>query len=349
MSVFKRRRGLAIAGGATVAGGAAIAGALLGLDKLGPSGQSPDTGPKPGTTPTFVDPTPSPTIETPTATKTPEATPTPDNSPATHGKYLSIESLPFSSQRKENIRQLTVDCEPMIITDEGMVCIEKALMTRPEKITHNGSVINVSQLYSIGLDIKTYPDASQRFDNFLLQGKFEAWKNQSRNSSVSFEDFMASRGSNSHPFTTWAYQGTTDSKGFPKLNDDTYIVMKFVAASERTNILSNQGLEFANETLGDVLAGSIFTDDPGGVGKVDTFGTQYQNYEIGYWMMGYLLTLGADIPPSILGGKLPVSAGQPLLQISLPKIAKQAIPQYNSTSTAGFKSIFSVTGSILQK
>jgi len=349
MSVFKRRRGLAIAGGATVAGGAAIAGALLGLDKLGPSGQSPDTGPKPGTTPTLVEPTPSPTIETPTATKTPEATPTPDNSPATHGKYLSIESLPFSSQRKENIRQLTVDCEPMIITDEGMVCIEKALMTRPEKITHNGSVISASQLHTIGLDTATYPNAAQMFDRMLQVGKYEAWKNQSNDQTTTFEQYLATRSANSHVFETWAYKGKSDTRTFQQFTDDTYIILRFIATSDRDNILANTALEFLNEGAGDVLAGGMFTPNPAGIGLIGDGGTKVQDYYAAEWISAYLASLGADIPKNVVGGKYPISGNLPNMLTATPIIAKEAIPQFNSRSDAGFKSIFTVTGTAIKR
>jgi hypothetical protein len=235
----------------------------------------------------------------------------------------------------------------MIITDEGMVCIEKALMTRPEKITHNGSVISASQLHTIGLDTATYPNAAQMFDRMLQVGKYEAWKNQSNDQSATFEQYLATRSTNNHVFETWAYKGKSDIRTFQQFTDDTYIILRFIANSDRDNILANTALEFLNEGIGDVLAGGIFTPDPAGIGVTDSFGTKAQDYYPAEWMGAYLARLGADIPTNVAGGvgtKYPISGNLPKMLQATPVIFKEAIPQFNSQSTRGFKSIFTVTG-----
>lgn len=353
-----RREFLTLLGGGAFAGGAYVVekktgffGNLINKVKSGGDGKEVVPDPSPGPTATIENTaTATPTqTETPssTPTNTPEETNTPVPETPGYGKYESIDEAPFSEARKNAIKELTKDCEAFIITDHGMLVIEHALQNRPSKIQHEGFAQPAAQLHSAELDMDRFPDAVERFDKALGLAKFSAWKAQNNQSNATFEEYKASIGSVSHPFEVWGYEGTSNTKAWKTLSDDAFLILKYVAGSDKTDYIATQASEVGFEVIGDVVAANMFDIDPAGEGLKFNDGSLYSDYKLASTISYLLSGMSSKPSDSIIGGSHSLSYDRDMLiDIAFP-IRETLIEGWDGKTSNGIKQIFRVTGTKL--
>lgn len=351
-----RREFLTLLGGGAFAGGAYVVekktgffGNLINKVKGGGDGKEVVPDPSPGPTATIENTaTATPTqTETPssTPTNTPEETNTPVPETPGYGKYESIDEAPFSEARKNAIKELTKDCEAFIITDHGMLVIEHALQTRPAIIKHRGSDIPVAQLHSAELDIDMFPDAIERFDDALELSKFYAWKIQNNIADATYEDYKTFIGSGAHPFRVWGYEGASDTKAWKDLNDDAFLILKYVAGSEKTDYVNTQASEAGFEVIGNVVAINMFLTDPARISDVpDTFGVKRENYSLGSWTGGLLAGMSSKPKDTVISGTHSLSYDREKITPAAFNILPRLIGGWNRETTVGQNDIFKVKG-----
>lgn len=337
-----------------------LAGAAFGVSRMNNS----DNEDRPAVVVPLETPTPrptetsSPTEAVPTNTPTEEPTqipetPTPSHEAApSHGQYKSIEEMPISESKKEAIKELTKDSIPFIITDKGMVVIQHNMINRPDKIQYYNEELSVSQLHEIGLNVADFPNAQELFDRAIDMAKYEAWKNQSGNESVSFEDYLNNKNNENYTFEVWGYNGTSDQLSFHTLDDDAFVIIKYLAGIDRTNIISSHAAEKSNEVIGNVVSVGLFSVNPSGLGGyTNANGVPLENYRSAAEIASTLATLGADVRKTVVSGKFSL-AGQTVggkLEGSIGRITQVLIPDSINTQTplprGSAGGIFSVEGS----
>lgn len=306
-----------------------------------PVGETPDI--------KTVEPTSKPTEQP--KTPTPESTPTEvAPGPGSYGKYETIDQLPLDEERKNAIKELTKDTTPFIITDQGMVVIENSMFNRPEKIQYYDEQLSVSQLHEILLNTDKYPNAQEEFDKALEMAKYEAWKNQS-GSRVTFEEYLFSKETEQHKFEVWGYDGTSENLDFHSLDDDAFVIIKYLSGIDRTNIIWSRGAEMSNEVIGNVVSVGLFTVHPSGEGFTDNSGVDLEKYYCAPEIAAALASLGANVNENIVGGKFSLAGqttGDGKLQDSLNNLTQALLPQFegnpNPPSTEGWEAIFTVKG-----
>lgn len=297
---------------------------------------------EPNTPPTF---TPEVTQE-PTATETPtptEVTP----GPGANGKYETIDQLPLSEVKKNAIKELIRDDEVFIITDRGMVTIEKALQTRPDTVQVLDGIKPASQLHTITLNTKSYPNASEMFDKAIDVALYEAWKLKSKNTDVTFEQYMATKDGVDYSFDVKAWEGTSDNVSYQKVHDDEFIIIRWVAEGTRSNILDSVGNEISFEMKDGVTAIGLFEIDPGAIGEIDSFGVAREKYIPTQWLAGGLRALSAEVPKTVLHQKFSLARIRDSIMPAFFSIQKEILPQAeeNAKTTEGWDGVFTVTGS----
>lgn len=343
-------------------------GTMLGLGGAYVANQTDaDTNNNPGGVPTQpVGETPGPDTKTPEPTskpteepKTPTLEPTPTEvaqSPGSNGKYETVDQLPFDEARRNAIKELTKDSTPFIITDEGMVVIENSHLNGGDTVIYDGKEIKVSRLHSILLNTEKYPDAEERLNNALRQAKYDAWRYQSGNKDVTFEQYMATRNQTAYPFETYGYAGTAgkDKELADRKNGaNTFIIIKILDDNATANILWSIQSEFQNEVIGDVLAKGIFMNDITGIGLVNRNGDEVK-YSIGANLAVPLASLGGEKIGTGRTEKLSMANVSATLAPTINKIRSVLVPDYvdplpQGTSTKDFESIFEIEGTSLFK
>lgn len=347
-------RNALIAGGGLVTAAAVTVGALVNR-----GGSNPEQNPNTGSTPdlTQVDPQKETTtaISSPVATETQSpptstAEPTPTEvapGPGSNGKYETIDQLPLSEAKKNAIKELIRDDEVFIITDRGMMTIEKDLQTRPSKIEYNGSTISASQLHTIALNTNSYPNASEMYDKAIDVALYEAWKLKSKNKDVTFEQYMATKDSVDYSFEVKGYEGTSDNISYQKVHDDEFVIVRWVADASRSNILDSVGNEMTFEMKDGVTAIGLFEIDPGAIEEIDSFGVDRAKYQPTQWVVSGLRALSVEVPKTVFQQKFSLARTR---QESMPAfftIQKELLPQAeeNAKTTKGWDGVFTVTGS----
>lgn len=342
--------------GRTIAGGlgalAVTAAGFLGFNKI----RSGDDGSeRPGviiTDPTLEPATPPPTF-TPEVTQEPAATETPTPTevvpgPGANGKYETIDQLPLSEVKKNAIKELIRDDEVFIITDRGMVTIEKALQTRPSKIELNGEAVSAAQLHTIALNTNSYPNASEMYDKAIDVALYEAWKIKSKNTDITLEQYMATKDSTDYSFEVKGYEGTSDTVSYQKVHDDEFVIIRWVADASRSNILDSVGNEMTFELKDGVTAIGLFEIDPGAIDEIDDWGVDREKYQPTQWVAGGLRALSAEVPKTALHQKFSLARIRDSIMPAFFNIQKEILPQYvdeNVSTTEGFDGVFTVTGS----